>query len=52
MNKDDEFRIEFIDFSQRRREGFRRSAEFDNKRVMIANHKTIKIIAYYDMDVS
>ena len=52
MVKDPCFKIEFMDFSQRRREGFRQRPEFDNKRVLIADKKTIKIIAYYDVDVS
>ena len=40
------FDIQFIDFSQRRKEGFRGKPEFDNKRILIANETSIKVFAY------
>jgi hypothetical protein len=33
----EKFQIEFMDFSQRRKEGFRGQPEFDNKRILLAN---------------
>jgi len=40
------FEIQFVDFSQRRKIGFRGAFEFDNKRIMIASEKQIKILAF------
>ena len=38
--------IKFIDFSQRRRVGFRGAFEFDSKHIMLANEAEIRILAY------
>ena len=41
------FKIHFVDFSQRRRVGFRGAFEFDNKRIMLASRNQIRILAYF-----
>ena len=38
--------IRFLDFSQRRRVGFRGAFEFDSKHIMIASDSEIRILAY------
>ena len=41
------FKIHFVDFSQRRRVGFRGAFEFDNKQIMLASRNQIRILAYF-----
>lgn len=41
------FEVKFIDFSQRRKVGFRGAFEFDNKRIMLASESQIKILAFF-----
>jgi hypothetical protein len=36
-----------MDFSQRRKVGFRGAFEFDNKRILLASEGQIKILAYF-----
>ena len=53
MNGLKNFDIRFIDFSQRRKIGFRGAFEFDNKRLAIASEKEIKILAFFhDVDAN
>lgn len=41
------FEVKFIDFSQRRKIGFRGAFEFDNKRILLASDSQIKILAFF-----
>ena len=47
LERDYNFQISFLDFSQRRKVGFRGAFEFDTKRILIANESHIKILAYF-----
>ena len=44
--------IRFLSFSQKRFTGFRNFYEFEQKRVLLANDKQIKILAYHPSDIS
>lgn len=44
---DSQFQIKFVDFSQRRKIGFRGAFEFENKHIMIASASQIRILAYF-----
>lgn len=47
LEREHNFQISFLDFSQRRKVGFRGAFEFDTKRILIANESHIKILAYF-----
>lgn len=49
LNEADEkqFQIKFVDFSQRRKIGFRGAFEFENKHIMVASQSQIRILAYF-----
>ena len=47
LERDYNFQISFLDFSQRRKVGFRGAFEFDTKRILIANESHVKVLAYF-----
>lgn len=44
--------VSHLSFSQKRFTGFRNFYEFEQKRVLLANEKTIKILAYHPIDIA
>ena len=44
---DNQFQIKFVDFSQRRKVGFRGAFEFENKHIMIASQSQVRILVYF-----
>ena len=41
------FRISFVDFSQRRRIGFREAFEFDNKSIILASKDEVRFLSFF-----
>ena len=44
--------VKFLSFSQKRFTGFRNFYEFEQKRVLVANERQIKILSYHPNDIA
>jgi hypothetical protein len=45
-----DYKVKFIDFSQRRFLGFRNRFEFDKKRILLASNSMLTVMGYDQME--